>query len=168
MQIGDEGSKGRIADLFGEGLVPLSSFLLFMEEYFSTSPRHIITHETVTIYQFKATKEKHFIMLDQAIMESILSCKSKLLTEVYYCSIQATNEMVWPYQVMLSCKHSLMLVQANHWKGIWIEEQSKHTNLQKGTKRVERMQKDKPGDAKYTWRVAEWPFDRLKFQCAEP
>ena len=57
----------------------------------------------VTIYQFKATKEKHLIMLDQSIMEGILSYKSKLLKEGYYCSIQATNEMVLPYQVMLSC-----------------------------------------------------------------
>uniref|UniRef100_M1DBP9 Integrase core domain containing protein n=1 Tax=Solanum tuberosum TaxID=4113 RepID=M1DBP9_SOLTU len=30
--------------------------------------------------------------------------------------------------------------------GIWIEEQSKDTNLQKGIKRVERMKKYKPGD----------------------
>uniref|UniRef100_M1DV34 Retrotransposon gag protein n=1 Tax=Solanum tuberosum TaxID=4113 RepID=M1DV34_SOLTU len=29
---------------------------------------------------------------------------------------------------------------------IWIEEQSKDTKLQKGTKRVERMKKDKSGD----------------------
>ncbi|KAG5604672.1 hypothetical protein H5410_026164 [Solanum commersonii] len=43
----------------------------------------------VTIYQFKAIKEKHLTMLDQDIMEIILSCKSKLLKEGYYCSIQA-------------------------------------------------------------------------------
>ncbi|KAG5619739.1 hypothetical protein H5410_004957 [Solanum commersonii] len=72
----------------------------------------------VTIYQFKATKEKHHIMLDQATMESMLLYKSKLLKEGYYCSIQATNEMVWPNQVMLPCKHSIMLVQANITKGI--------------------------------------------------
>ncbi|KAG5585714.1 hypothetical protein H5410_046148 [Solanum commersonii] len=67
----------------------------------------------VMINQFKDIKEKYLIMLDQAIMENTISCKSKLLKEGYYFSIQATNEMVWPYQVMLSCKHFKMLVQAN-------------------------------------------------------
>ncbi|KAG5572198.1 hypothetical protein H5410_061964 [Solanum commersonii] len=80
----------------------------------------------VTIYQFKATKEKHLIMLDQAIVEGVLSCKSKLLKEGYYFSIQATNEMVWPYQVKLSCKHPLMLVQANHWKGTIAQSKAIH------------------------------------------
>ncbi|KAG5595236.1 hypothetical protein H5410_036468 [Solanum commersonii] len=71
-------------------------------------------------------KEKHLIMLDQDIMEGILSCKSKLLKEGYYCSIQDTNEMIWPYQVMLSCKHSIMLVQANLWKGTISQSKAIH------------------------------------------
>ncbi|KAG5608875.1 hypothetical protein H5410_020156 [Solanum commersonii] len=58
----------------------------------------------ITIYQFKAIKEKHPIMLNQAIMESTFLCKSKLFKKGYYYSIQATNEMVWPYQVKLPCK----------------------------------------------------------------
>ncbi|KAG5619648.1 hypothetical protein H5410_004866, partial [Solanum commersonii] len=49
-------------------------------------------------------QEKHLTIIDQAIMEGILSCKSKLQKEGYYCSIQATNDMVWPHQVMLPCK----------------------------------------------------------------
>ncbi|KAG5599594.1 hypothetical protein H5410_030964, partial [Solanum commersonii] len=57
----------------------------------------------VTIYQFKPIKEKHLIMLDQAIMEGILSCKFKL-------------HKVWPHQVKLSCKHTLMPLQVNLWK----------------------------------------------------
>ncbi|KAG5619896.1 hypothetical protein H5410_005114 [Solanum commersonii] len=36
-----------------------------------------------------ATKEKHLIMLGQAIMVNTFLCKSKLLKEEYYCSIQA-------------------------------------------------------------------------------
>ncbi|KAG5591190.1 hypothetical protein H5410_041704 [Solanum commersonii] len=75
-----------------------------------------------------ATKEKHLIMLDQAIMENTLLCKSKLLKEGHYFSIQATNEMVWHYQVMLSCKHPLMLVQDNHWKGTISQSKAIHEN----------------------------------------
>ncbi|KAG5629710.1 hypothetical protein H5410_001427 [Solanum commersonii] len=47
----------------------------------------------VTIYKFKAIKEKHLTMIDQAIMESTLSCKSKLFKEGYYFSIKAV--MKW-------------------------------------------------------------------------
>ncbi|WMV09799.1 hypothetical protein MTR67_003184 [Solanum verrucosum] len=52
----------------------------------------------------------HLTMLDQAVMENILSCKSKLLKEGYYSSIQSYHEMMWSHQVKLSCKHPLMLV----------------------------------------------------------
>ncbi|KAG5580706.1 hypothetical protein H5410_051333 [Solanum commersonii] len=63
----------------------------------------------VTIYEFKAIKEKHLIMLEQAIMEDILSCKSKLLKEGYYCSIKAI--MIWCGLTKSSyhAKHSIVL-----------------------------------------------------------
>uniref|UniRef100_M1DW85 Uncharacterized protein n=1 Tax=Solanum tuberosum TaxID=4113 RepID=M1DW85_SOLTU len=37
-------------------------------------------------------------------------------------------------------------VQTTLHEGIWIEEQSKDTNRQKGTKQIEELKKGKPGD----------------------
>uniref|UniRef100_M1DIW3 Gag-pol polyprotein n=1 Tax=Solanum tuberosum TaxID=4113 RepID=M1DIW3_SOLTU len=51
---------------------------------------------------------------------------------------------------------------------IWIEKQRKDTNKQKGTKQAERMNKGSLVIAKFTWRITERLFDRLKFQCAKP
>ncbi|KAG5572921.1 hypothetical protein H5410_062687 [Solanum commersonii] len=55
----------------------------------------------VMIYQFKAIKENNLTMVDQVIMER----RILLLNPSYH-------EMMWPHQVKLSCKHSIMLVQA--------------------------------------------------------
>uniref|UniRef100_M1DDD3 Uncharacterized protein n=1 Tax=Solanum tuberosum TaxID=4113 RepID=M1DDD3_SOLTU len=40
---------------------------------------------------------------------------------------------------------SIEFSRALDWKGIWIEEQSKDTDLQKGTKQAERLKISKPG-----------------------
>ncbi|KAG5605613.1 hypothetical protein H5410_027105, partial [Solanum commersonii] len=53
-------------------------------------------------------KEKHLTMLDQAIMESILLCKSKILKEGYYCSIQGIMKWCGLTKVKLLCKHPLI------------------------------------------------------------
>ncbi|KAG5580870.1 hypothetical protein H5410_051497 [Solanum commersonii] len=71
--------------------------------------------EGVTIDQFNATKEKHLIVLVQAIMENTLSCKSKLSKEGYYFSIQATMKWYGLTKSSYHAKHLIMLVQANHW-----------------------------------------------------
>lgn len=52
-------------------------------------------------------------MINKAIMERILSCKLNLHKEEYDFSIQTTNEVVFPNQVMLPCKYIMILVQDN-------------------------------------------------------
>ena len=47
---------------------------------------------------------KHHIMLNQVNMEKPYLCKSKLLKEEDYFSIQDTNDMIGPHQVKLPWK----------------------------------------------------------------
>ncbi|KAG5570326.1 hypothetical protein H5410_060092 [Solanum commersonii] len=54
----------------------------------------------VTIYKFKATKENQLIMLDHAIMENILSFKSKLFKEGVCLEGHPGN---WCNYTILSC-----------------------------------------------------------------
>ncbi|KAG5629798.1 hypothetical protein H5410_001515 [Solanum commersonii] len=95
----------------------------------------------ITIHQFKATKEKYLIMIDVAIMENNLSCKSNLLKEgdlslfshSYYSwriislLVHNTSSLMIGYDLSIQCyqgkapyhdrpsyhgKHPIMQVQA--------------------------------------------------------
>ncbi|KAG5599593.1 hypothetical protein H5410_030963 [Solanum commersonii] len=71
----------------------------------------------VMIYQFKAIKETHLIMLEQASYHGRHTLMQVQATQGRVLLLNPRNhEMVWPHQVKVSCRHTLMLDQANFWK----------------------------------------------------
>ncbi|KAG5605710.1 hypothetical protein H5410_027202, partial [Solanum commersonii] len=117
---------------------------------------------------------------DQSPINQIFTFYSSVLSHNGKEQIGGENEQSAHHQAILRSSTSRPMTQSMTMleDGIWIEEQSKDTKLQKETKQAERMKKSKPSDRqvhlvshrmertklareKSSWRITEWFRDAM-------
>uniref|UniRef100_M1DRB1 NTGP4 n=1 Tax=Solanum tuberosum TaxID=4113 RepID=M1DRB1_SOLTU len=80
------------------------------------------------------------------IVESKMNNTMHSLENSWRRSVQLVSDHVSDNDSYYGQNNNMGYLNYMHMNGIWIEEQSKDTHLQKGTKRAERMKKYKFGD----------------------